>query len=114
MNISFLQKNQLYSILHLNYFHAEVFRVQGTIPKQSIVTDFNNYVTLIEQSASMWDIQEYTKLDTAWKTQGNTLGETNLKKELNWGLNLEIHDDIDKIKGNSRYQIWYKHDTRWQ
>lgn len=34
------KKNQLYSILHLNYFHAEVFRVQGTIPKQSIATDF--------------------------------------------------------------------------
>ena len=24
------------------------------------------------------------------------MGKTNLKKELNWGLNLEIHDDIDE------------------
>ena len=24
------------------------------------------------------------------------MGKTNLKKELNWGLNLETHDDIDE------------------
>lgn len=36
----FVQENQLYSILHLNYFHAQVFRVQGTIPKQTVAADF--------------------------------------------------------------------------
>lgn len=36
----FVQENQLYSILHLNYLHAQVFRVQGTIPKQTIAADF--------------------------------------------------------------------------
>lgn len=36
----FVQENQLYSILHLNYFHAQVFRVQGTISKQSIAAGF--------------------------------------------------------------------------
>lgn len=36
----FVQKKSMYSIHHLNYFHAQVFRVQGTIPKQSMAADF--------------------------------------------------------------------------